>query len=132
MSLDLKRPKGVTIFLILGILDAIVMAIFVAIFFGSPEFYFELFDPEAEFGQEYAILKFNNYMFELGIVVIAVDVIVIAGLVSRKKSGSNAVIGGAITGIFLNVITFGIPGLISNSILVWYMHRKTTKEYFSL
>lgn len=131
MSLEIKRPKGVTIFLILGMLDAIVMAIFVAMFFGSPDFYFELFDPEAEFWVEYAILKFNDHMFELGIVVIAVDVMVIIGLISRKKSGRNAVIGGAIIGIFLNVVTFGIPGMISNSILVWYMYRKTTKDYFS-
>lgn len=131
MSLEIQRPKGVTIFLILGILDAIVMAIFVVLFFGSPDFYFELFDPEAEIGQEFAFLKYNEHVLELGIFVIAVDTMVIAGLLSKKQLGRNIVIGGAITGILLNVVTFGIPGLVSNSILVWYMYRKNTQEFFS-
>lgn len=131
MSLEIQRPKGVTIFLILGLLDAAVMAIFVVLFFGSPDFYFELFDPEAEIGQEFAIIKYNEHMLELGIFVIAVDTMVIAGLLSKKQLGRNIVIGGAIVGILLNVVTFGIPGLVSNSILVWYMYRKNTREYFS-
>ena len=131
MSLEIQRPKGVTIFLILGILDAAVMAIFVVLFFGSPDFYFELFDPEAEIGQEFAIIKYNEHMLELGIFVIAIDTMVIAGLLSKKQLGRNIVIGGAIVGILLNVVTFGIPGLVSNSILMWYMYRKNTREYFS-
>jgi hypothetical protein len=131
MSLEIKRPKGVTIFLILGILDAAVMVIFVVLFFGSTELYFELFDPETEIGQEYAFLKYDEHMLELGIFVIAIDTMVIVGLLSAKQLGRNIVIGGAIIGILLNVVTFGIPGLISNSILVWYMYRKNTRKYFS-
>lgn len=131
MSSEIQRPKGVTIFFILGILDAAVMAIFVVLFFGSPDFYFELFDPETEIGQEFAIIKYNEHILELGIFVIAVDTMVIAGLLSKKQLGRNIVIGGAIVGILLNVVTFGIPGLVSNSILVWYMYRKNTREYFS-
>jgi hypothetical protein len=131
MSLEIQRPKGVTIFLILGLLDAFVMAIFVVLFFGSPDFYFELFDPEAEIGQEFAIIKYNEHMLELGIFVIVVDTMMIAGLLSKKQLGRNIVIGGAIVGILLNAVTFGIPGLASNSILVWYMYRKNTREYFS-
>jgi len=129
---DVKRPKGVTIFAILSVLDAIVTAIFIAIFFGVPELYSGFFDTQVELGQEYAILQFNDAILELGVLVIVIDITVTVALLSAKTTGRKIVIVCAMSGIIFNVVIFGIPGLISNSILVWYMFRTNTKKYFEI
>jgi len=96
MSLEIKRPKGVTVFLILGILDAIAMIILIPIYYVTPEFYSIYFDTDAGVVPEYAILKFNDYFLELSLLVIALDIMVIMGLLSAKKSGRKIVIGSSI------------------------------------
>ena len=134
MSSSIRRPKGVTAFAILGILDALVMAIFLAMIFGTPELYSSLFDAEAqmELGQEYAITKFDENPVAFGIFVIIVDILAIFGLLSANALGRKLVISCAVAGIIFNIITFGIPGLVSNSILLWYMSWNRTKQYFDV
>ena len=132
MSLETKRPKGVTVFLILGIFDIISMAVVIGMFFVTPDLYSNLFDPETEifFVTEYTILQYNDYVLELRILIIVIDTLIVIGLLSAKTLGRKIVIGGAIAGILSYAITFVIPGLILFSILLWYMFRTRTKEYF--
>ena len=85
MSFEIKRPKGVTVFVILGILDAIAMIILIPIFYITPEFYSNYFDTDAGTVPEYAILKFNDYFLEFSLLIIAVDIMVIMGLLSAKN-----------------------------------------------
>ena len=132
MSLEIKRPKGVTVFLILGILDAILMIILIPIFYIIPEFYSNYFDADVGIVPEYSILKFNDFFLELSLLVIAADIMVVIGLLSAKKLGRKIVIGSAIALMLSYLAVFGIPGLILNSILVWYMFRTRTKEYFGI
>ena len=128
MSLETKRPKGVTVALVLLSLDAGVMVIFLVVLIGMPE-YASLFEIPA-FGQEYAILNSTELMFEVTILATVVDVIVIIGLLCAKPSGRKLAIGGAVAGIVSYAIFFQIPGIVAFSILVWYMFRTHTKEYF--
>ena len=128
MSLEIKRPKGVTAALVLLSLDAGVMVIFLVVLIGMPE-YASLFEIPA-FGQEYAILNSTELMFEVTILATVVDVIVIIGLLCAKPSGRKLAIGGAVAGIVSYAIFFQIPGIVAFSILVWYMFRTHTKEYF--
>jgi len=128
MSLETKRPKGVTVALVLLSLDAGVMVIFLVVLIGMPE-YASLFEMPA-FGQEYAILNSTELMFEVTVLATVVDVIVIIGLLCAKPSGRKLAIGGAVAGIISYAIFFAIPGIVVFSILVWYMFRTRTKEYF--
>ena len=128
MSLETKRPKGVTVALVLLSLDAGVMVIFLVVLIGMPE-YASLFEIPA-FGQEYAILNSTELMFEVTILATVVDVIVIIGLLCAKPSGRKLAIGGAVAGIVSYAIFFAVPGIVAFSILVWYMFRTHTKEYF--
>ena len=128
MSLETKRPKGVTVALVLLSLDAGVMVIFLVVLIGMPE-YASLFEIPA-FGQEYAILNSTELMFEVTILATVVEVIVIIGLLCAKPSGRKLAIGGAVAGIVSYAIFFAIPGIVAFSILVWYMFRTHTKEYF--
>jgi len=130
MSLEIKRPKGVTVFLILGIIDAIAMIILFPIYYITPEIYSNYFDADVGVVPEYAILKFNDYFLEFNLLVIALDIIVIMGLLSAKKLGRKIVIGSASALILCYLAVLGIPGLIIFSILLWYMFRTRTKEYF--
>jgi len=75
-------------------------------------------------------LKFNDYFLEFNLLVIALDIIVIMGLLSAKNLGRRIVIGSASALILCYLVVLGIPGLIIFSILVWYMFRTRTKEYF--
>ena len=133
MSFKIKRPKGVTVFVILGILDAIAMAVFLGMFLGMPDLYASVFpsEPKYDFTQDYAIIKFDERVIEFGIFVIVVDVLVIRGLLLVKPSGRKLALVCTISGIVFNVIIFGIPGMVANSILVWYLFRARTKEYYS-
>jgi len=63
MSSENKRPKGVTVALVLLSLDAGVMVIFLVVLIGMPE-YVSLFEIPA-FGQEYAILNSTELMFSV-------------------------------------------------------------------
>ena len=128
MGLEMKRPKGVTVALVLLSLDAGVMVIFLVVLIGMPE-YASLFEIPA-FGQEYAILNSTELMFEVTILATVVDVIVIIGLLCAKPSGRKLAIGGAVAGIVSYAIFFAIPGIVAFSILLWYMFRTHTKEYF--
>jgi len=130
MSLEIKRPKGVTVFLILGIIDVIAMIILFPIYYITPEIYSNYFDADVGVVPEYAILKFNDYFLEFNLLVIALDIMVIGGLLSAKKLGRRIVIGSASALTFCYLVVLGIPGLIIFSILVWYMFRTRTKEYF--
>ena len=60
------------------------------------------------------------------------DVIIIIGLLCAKPSGRKLAIGGAVAGIVSYAIFFQIPGIVAFSILVWYMFRTRTKEYFKI
>ncbi len=60
MSLEIKRPKGITAALVLLSLDAAAMVVFLAVLVAMPE-YASLFGAESlSFGQEYAILNSMN------------------------------------------------------------------------
>ncbi len=128
MDLEMKRPKGVTVALVLLSIDAAVMVIFLVVLIGMPE-YASLFEIPA-FGQEYAILNSTELMFEVTILATVVDVIVIIGLLCAKPSGRKLAIGGAVAGIVSYAIFFAIPGIVAFSILLWYLFRTHTKEYF--
>jgi len=130
MSSENKRPKGVTLALGLLSLDAAVMIVFLVVLIGMPE-YASLFEIPA-FGQEYAILNSTELMFEVTILATVVDVIVIIGLLCAKPSGRKLAIGGAVAGIVSYAIFFAVPGIAAFSILVWYMFRTRTKEYFKI
>jgi len=132
MSSKIKRPKGVTAFLVLFFIDFAVMIAFLVVMFGMPELYTSFFDAgqSLSFGQEYAILNFNDNILELTILATILDVLVIIGLLSVKPSGRKLVIGSAVAGIAIYGIVFAIPGLILFSILLWYLFRTHTKEYF--
>jgi len=130
MSLEIKRPKGVTVAVVLLSLDAAVMVVFLVVLVATPE-YASLFGAGSlSFGQEYAILNSNELMLEVTILATVVDVIVIIGLLCAKPSGRTLAIGGAVAGIVSYGIFFAIPGIVAFSILVWYMFRTRTKEYF--
>ena len=132
MSLEIKRPKGVTIALVLLSLDAAAMVVFLAVLVAAPE-YASLFSAESlSFGQEYAILNSNELMFEVTILATVVDVIVIIGLLCPKPSGRKIAMVGAVAGMVSYAIFFAIPGIVAFSILVWYMFRTRTKEYFKI
>ncbi len=128
--MEIKRPKGVTVALVLLILDAAAMVVFLVVLIATPE-YANLFGAESlSFGQEYAILNSNELMLEVTILATVIDVIVIIGLLSVKPSGRKLAIGGAVAGIASYAIFFTIPGIVAFSILLWYMFRTHTKEYF--
>ncbi len=130
MSSEIKRPKGVTVAVVLLSLDAAVMAIFLVVLIATPE-YASLFGAGSlSFGQEYAILNPDELMLEVTILATVVDVLVIIGLLLAKPSGRKLAIGGALAGIASYAIFFAIPGIVAFSILVWYMFRTRTKEYF--
>jgi len=52
--------------------------------------------------------------------------------ICQKPSGRKLAIGGAVAGIVSYVIFFTVPGIVAFSILVWYMFRTRTKEYFKI
>ncbi len=130
MSLEIKRPKGVTAALVLLSLDAAVMAIFLVVLIATPEFVSLFGAGSLSFGQEYAILNPDELMREVTILATVVDVLVIIGLLSAKPSGKKLAIGGAVAGIASYAIFFAIPGIAAFSILLWYLFRAHTKEYF--
>ncbi len=127
---EIKRPKGVTVAVVLLSLDAAFMAVFLVVLVATPE-YASLFGAGSlSFGQEYAILNSDELMLEVTILATAVDVIVIIGLLSAKPSGRKLAIGGAVVGIVSYVIFFAIPGVVAFGILLWYLFRTHTKEYY--
>jgi len=69
-------------------------------------------------------------MLEVTILATVVDVLVIIGLLSANPSSRKLAIGGVVAGIVSYGIFFQIPGIVAFSILVWYMFRTHTKEYF--
>jgi len=130
MSSKIKRPKGVTIAVVLLSLDAAAMAVFLVVLVATPE-YASLFGAGSlSFGQEYAILNPDELMLEVTILATVVDVIIIIGLLCAKPSGRKLAMGGAVAGIASYAIFFAIPGIVAFSILVWYLSRTYTKEYF--
>jgi len=132
MSSEIKRPKGVTVAVVLLSLDAAVMAIFLVVLIATPE-YASLFGAGSlSFGQEYAILNPDELMLEVTILATVVDVLVIIGLLSAKPSGKKLAIGGAMAGIASYAIFFAIPGMVAFSILLWYLFRTHSKEYFEI
>jgi len=132
MSSEIKRPKGVTVAVVLLSLDAAVMAIFLVVLIATPE-YASLFGAGSlSFGQEYAILNPDELMLEVTILATVVDVLVIIGLLSAKPSGRKLAIGGAVAGIASYAIFFAIPGIVAFSILLWYLFRTHSKEYFEI
>ncbi len=132
MSLEIKRPKGVKVFVVIAFLDAAVLAIVLVVFFATPELYTSLFDVDSllAFQQEYTILKFNDRVLELTILSIVIDALAIIGLLSAKPLGRKLAIGSAVAGIAFYLIGFVIPGLVTYSIMLWYLFRTHTKEYF--
>jgi len=127
---EIKRPKGVTVAVVLLFIDAAVMAVFLVVLVATPE-YASLFGAGSlSFGQEYAILNSDELMLEVTILATVVDVVVIIGLLSPKPSGKKLAIGGAMAGIVSYAIFFAIPGIVAFTILLWYLCRTYTKEYY--
>jgi len=128
--LVLKKPKGVIAALVLLSLDAAFMAVFLVVLVAAPE-YASLFGAESlSFGQEYAILNSNELMLEVTILATTVDVIVIIGLLCPKPSGRKIAMVGAVAGMVSYAIFFVIPGIVAFGILLWYLSKTHTKEYF--
>ena len=126
-----KRPRGVTVFVILGILDGAAMAIFIAMFFATPEIYTELFpDDHWTDLSQYTVLSFNDWVVELGIIVIVIDCVTISGLLYAKPNGRKFACMGAVSAIVFNIITLGIPGMLVGVILLWYLSWCRTRNYF--
>jgi len=48
----------------------------------------------------------------------------------QNSLGRKLAIGCAVAGIAFNVTIVGISGLVASSILLWYLFRTHTKEYF--
>ncbi len=130
MSLEIKRPKGVTVALVLLSLDAAFMVVFLGVLVAIPEYASSLGAGSLSFGQEYAVLNSDELMLEVTILATVVDIIVIIGLLSEKPSGRKLAIVGAVAGIASYAIFFQIPGIVAFSILLWYLFRTRTKEYF--
>jgi len=127
---EIKRPKGVTVAIVLLSIDAALMAVFLVVLVATPE-YASLFGAGSlSFGQEYAILNSNELMLEVTILATVVDFLVIIGLLSVKPSGKKLAIGGTVAGIVSYAIFFAIPGVVAFGILLWYLSRTHTKEYF--
>ena len=128
--MELKRPKGVTVALVLLSIDAAFMAVFLVVLVAAPE-HASLFGAESlSFGQEYAILNSNELIFEVTILATTVDVIVIIGLLCPKPSGRKIAMVGAVAGMVSYAIFFAIPGIVAFGILLWYLFRTHTKEYY--
>jgi len=125
-----KRPKGITAALVLLSLDAAAMVVFLGVLVATPEYASLLGAGSLSFGQEYAILNPDELMLEVTILATVVDVVVIIGLLSAKPSGKKIAIGGAVAGIASYAIFFAIPGIVAFGILLWYLSRTHTKEYF--
>jgi len=132
MSSEIKRPKGVTVAVVLLSIDAAVMIVFLAVLVVTPEDASLFGAGSLSFGQEYAILNPDELMLEVTILATVVDVLVIIGLLSAKPSGKKLAIGGAVAGIVSYGIFFAIPGIVAFSILLWYLFRTHSKEYFEI
>jgi len=131
MSLEVKRPKGITAALVLLSIDAAFMAVFLVVLVAAPELTSSFGTEKLSFGQEYAILNSDELMFEVTILATTVDVIVIIGLLSVKPSGRKLAIAGVVAAIASYAIFFVIPGIVAFGILLWYLFRTRPKEYFS-
>ncbi len=130
MSLEIKRRKGITVALVLLSLDAAAMIVFLGVLLAVPEYASSFGAGSLSFGQEYAILNSNELMLEVTILATVVDIVIIIGLLSEKPSGRKLAIGGSVAGIASYAIFFVLPGIVAFSILLWYLSRTHTKEYF--
>lgn len=130
--MNCEKPKGITISVILLSLDAALMVIFLAVLVGAPE-YVSLFKDTGSsiaFVEEYGLLNADELSLEISIFGTIADVLIIIGLLSANPSGRKLAIGGTVVVIVSHTMFFGIPGIVAFSILLWYLFRARTKEYF--
>ena len=128
------RPIGIFILSAVYVLDAAVMIIFLGFYSGIPELQsFVSQTPDLlTFNDELAIVNFSDWVFELGTFVIIFDSLVVIGLLSAREKGRRLVISCIFVGITFNVVTFGMYGLVTNCILLWYLFRTKIKESFRI
>ena len=131
-----KKNRPIGIFLLSGVyvFDAAVMIIFLGFFAGIPELQSIVYEtPDLlSFDDDFALVQFTDWIFELGILVIIVDSLIVMGLLSRREKGRQLALGCVFVGITFNVVIFGLFGFGINCILLWYLLRNKTKESFKI
>ena len=126
-------PKGIIVFAIIAALDAIVSILFMIFLATVPEAVTMLTDnPVPDLFADYKLLGevFNEHQLEGFTLVVIIDTLMVIGLLSHKPWSRNMVIGCNILGVIFNVSIINFPGLIFNTILLWYMLKASTKEYY--
>ncbi len=130
-------PKGIIVFAIIAALDAIASMMFIIYFITVPEI--TPIINESDFMAvyfanitEYKILGtvFSDNLIVGFAFVIIVDALMVIGLLSSKIWSRKLVIGCTSIGIIFNVGIMNFPGLIFNVILLGYMLKTSTKEYY--
>ena len=131
-----KKNRPIGIFLLTGVyvFDAAAIIIVLGFFAGIPELQSTVYEtPDLlSFDDDFALVQFSDWIFELGTLVIIVDSMIVIGLLSRREKGRQLALVCVFVGITFNVVTFGVYGLGINCILLWYLLRKKTKESFKI
>lgn len=129
-----NRPIGIFLLSAVYVFDAAVMLIFLGFFAGIPELQSIVHEtPDLlSFDDDFAIVQFNDWIFELGTLVIVADSLIVIGLLSRREKGRRLALACVFIGITFNVVTLGLYGLAVNCILLWYLLRGKTKESFKI
>ena len=129
-----NRPIGIFVLSFVYVLDAVVFALFLGFFFGVSEISSFVSDSPEIFDlvPNIAIVPFGDWIVGFGLIAIILDVLIVIGLLSANEVGRKLSIVACLGGISINVITFGITGLVVNAILLWYLFRPKTKESFKI
>ena len=130
--MNCEKPKGVTIAVILLLLDAALMMIFLAVLVVAPDYVssFKDIGSSIAFIEEYGLLNSEELALEISIFGAILDILIIIGLLSANPSGRKLAISGTLIVIVSHAMFFGITGIVAFSILLWYLLRAKTKEYF--
>ena len=129
-----NRPIGIFLLSAVYVFDAAIMLIFLGFFAGIPELQSIVYEtPDLlSFDDDFALVQFTDWVFELGTIVIIADSLVVIGLLSRREKGRHLALACVFVGITFNVVTLGLYGLAVNCILLWYLLRGKTKESFKI
>ena len=128
------RPIGIFILSAVYVFDAAIMLTFLGFYSGVPEIQsFVTQTPDLlSFNDEFALVNFSDWVFELGTFVIVFDSLIVIGLLSARENGRKLAISCIFVGIIFNVVTLGLYGLAINCVLLWYLFRSKTKESFKI
>ena len=129
-----NRPIGIFLLGAVYVFDAAIMLIFLGFFAGVPELQSIVYEtPDLlSFDDDFALVQFSDWVFELGTLVIIADSLIVIGLLSGREKGRQLALACVFAGIAFNVATLGLYGLGINCILLWYLLRNKTKESFKI